>query len=461
MRRRFARRNRNKAWWWGAALLLLIGLGGYLGMSPMFERNAPTISLPQTPYWNLKKPLEVVFRDDTGIGSYRVSVSDGNNEFVVAEERLQTPQKEVKVKVTLPKAGWNRKTTRLVLKAEATDISRWNLLRGNGAAATKEIAIDSRRPSVYVLSNSYKITKGGSALVVFGARDAHLAEVSVMTSFGKRFKAVPFYEEGYYAALIAWPITARNFRAWVEATDLAGNLGKAHIPLRLENYRYRRSKITLKDRFLDGKIADLAAQFDETAGVEDRLERFRLINETVREHNEDLIHRLSTAVSDRRIRGWKIRPFYPLKNAKKVADFGTHRFYYYKGRKVSESYHMGLDLASVKMAPIKASNPGRVVYAAYNGIYGNMPLIDHGMGLYTLYGHCSTLEVSEGDEVRRGETIAKTGKTGLALGDHLHFGVLVQGVEVRPREWLDAHWIKDNITAVFADAVRMIKRRAR
>jgi len=275
----------------------------------------------------------------------------------------------------------------------------------------------------------------------------------------KTFKAEPFYKPGYYAALIAWPVTEPTFRAWVEATDLANNITKVHIPLYLKTYRYRRSNITLKDRFLEGKIADLASQFDETANISDPLERFKIINEEIRAKNEALIHKLSENVSDQLIHRWSVKPFYPLKNGKKVASFGDHRFYYYDGKRVSESYHLGLDLASVKMAQVRSSNPGRVVFAGDNGIYGNMPLIDHGLGLYTLYGHCSTLYVAEGDTVMKKEVIAKTGRTGLALGDHLHFGVLVQGVEVRPIEWMDAHWIKDNITNVFEMARRMIDRR--
>jgi murein DD-endopeptidase MepM/ murein hydrolase activator NlpD len=210
---------------------------------------------------------------------------------------------------------------------------------------------------------------------------------------------------------------------------------------------------------LNGKVSDLASQFDETANVSDPLEKFRIINEEIRSKNEKLIHTLGSKISDRLIRRWSVKPFHPLKNAKKVASFGDHRYYYYKGKRVSESYHLGIDLASVKMAKIRASNPGMVVYSGYNGIYGNMPMVDHGLGLYTIYGHCSSVDVREGDDVARGETIAKTGKTGLALGDHLHFGIVVQGVEVRPREWMDAHWIKDNIASVFESARKMIDRR--
>jgi murein DD-endopeptidase MepM/ murein hydrolase activator NlpD len=155
---------------------------------------------------------------------------------------------------------------------------------------------------------------------------------------------------------------------------------------------------------------------------------------------------------------WKINKFYPLKNSAKVASYGDERHYYYKTKsnEVSKSYHVGYDLASTKMAAIKTSNAGKVVYANENGIYGNMPMIDHGLGLYSLYGHCSQLLVKEGDEVKAGQIIAKTGVSGLALGDHLHFGLLVQGLEVRPIEWFDAGWIKTNIDNVFKEADKII-----
>ena len=108
------------------------------------------------------------------------------------------------------------------------------------------------------------------------------------------------------------------------------------------------------------------------------------------------------------------------------------------------------------MAPIKSRNYGKVVFADYNGLYGNNLIISHGLGLYTLYGHCSSFNVGVGDEVHPGEKIANTGKTGYAMGDHLHFGVLVQGIEVRPQEWMDKHWIKLNISDIIKSAKKII-----
>lgn len=150
-------------------------------------------------------------------------------------------------------------------------------------------------------------------------------------------------------------------------------------------------------------------------------------------------------------------PFYPLVNGQKVADFGDHRIYSYKGQEnVSQAYHMGLDLASVQMGSIKSSNGGNVIFSKTNGIYGNLPIIDHGFGLYTLYGHCSEVNVQEKDRVVSQQEIAKTGMSGYAMGDHLHFGILVQGIEVRPEEWMDSKWIADNITNVIDSAKMFI-----
>jgi murein DD-endopeptidase MepM/ murein hydrolase activator NlpD len=113
-------------------------------------------------------------------------------------------------------------------------------------------------------------------------------------------------------------------------------------------------------------------------------------------------------------------------------------------------------MASTKMAKILTSNDGKVVYSNYNGIYGNMPMIDHGLGLFTIYGHCSNILVQEGEEVVANAPIAQTGMSGLALGDHLHFGILVQGIEVRPEEWMDKKWIQDNIDKIFKEADKII-----
>ena len=441
-------------------LVLFLGIiaaAVYLYNSAMFEQNPPKVTIDtKSEFWNLKTPLHLSISDDTGLKNYRVFIQTSRGDKELASANFINPTQKVELDIKAPAGVYVRKEKSVKIIVEAQDGSKWNFFKGNRTRKVFEFFIDRKRPAVRVIANSYKITKGGAAVVVFKATDANLDEVYIKTNFGKVFHPTPFYKEGYYISLLAWPIKSSHFRAEVVATDLAGNKVKAYIPLYLKDKTYKISKIELSDKFLKGKIYDLASEFEETDGVEDKLEQFKIINEDVRAKNEALIHKLASKVPTEMVYGFDIHKMYPLKNAAPVASFGDHRIYYYNGRKISEAYHMGLDLASVAMADIKTQNSGEVVFADYNGLYGNMPLIDHGLGLYTLYGHCSSLMVSKGDEVTPGEVIAKSGKSGYAMGDHLHFGVLVQGIEVRPAEWMDRKWIKLNITDVIKLSKKMI-----
>jgi murein DD-endopeptidase MepM/ murein hydrolase activator NlpD len=81
-----------------------------------------------------------------------------------------------------------------------------------------------------------------------------------------------------------------------------------------------------------------------------------------------------------------------------------------------------------------------------------MVVLDHGLGLMSLYAHLSDIGVKVGQTVQKGEALGRTGETGLAGGDHLHFALLVHGVYTNPIEWWDDHWLKDRIAKPLADA---------
>ena len=435
----------------------IIGAVLYVYFSQTFERNAPIITMEHNNgYWNLKKPLEITLNDESGIHSYKVILHTQDGDKTLQYEQLLVPQQKLKLSIKPPRGAYTMKDKELTLIVQAQDISKWNLLKGNMAQKVFKLKIDKKRPRVSIVNNSYKISRGGSALVIFKVDDENLDDLYILSNHNKHFKAEPFYKEGYYIALLAWPVQDGGFKATVVATDLAGNIRKTYVPLYLKNKKYRVSNIKLSDKFLKGKIYDLAEEFEETQGVTDKLEQFKIINEDVRAKNEKLIHKLTSPVPQEMIGDFKIRRMYPLKNAAVVAHFGDHRKYYYHGKFISEAYHLGLDLASHAMAPIKTQNGGKVVFADFNGLYGNMPVLSHGLGLYTIYGHCSSVDVTQGEEVPPNSKIANTGKSGYAMGDHLHFGVLVQGIEVRPQEWMDKQWIKLNISDIIKKAKKII-----
>jgi hypothetical protein len=448
---------------WVIILGLALGAGAYMFTSPDFEREAPVIESEENIYWNRRDPLEVIVSDNLALKSYDVKMSDGQNTITVANEIILEPnQKSRVIKVEYPKkpvkgVRLNPKSSSFKLIVTATDRSNWGFFQGNKIKKEISVEIDYKRPDVNILSNSYSIMQGGSALVVFHVKDEALKEF-YLESEGKKFAVVPYKKSGYYASLVAWPFIQENFSARIIAKDMADNKRVVNVPFYTKTRNYKVSWIRATDRFIDGKISDLANSDPQYALITDRVAKLKAINEDMRIANENLIHSLAQKISDKMIDSWSIKPFYPLKNAKKVASYGDERHYYYgdKSNEVSQSYHVGLDMASTKMAKILTSNDGKVVYSNYNGIYGNMPMIDHGLGLFTIYGHCSNILVQEGEEVVANAPIAQTGMSGLALGDHLHFGILVQGIEVRPEEWMDKKWIRDNIDKIFKEADKII-----
>lgn len=118
-----------------------------------------------------------------------------------------------------------------------------------------------------------------------------------------------------------------------------------------------------------------------------------------------------------------------------VTGYVTRGFHITGGEK-SASYHPGIDIAATRNTPVKASGEGVVVTSTYDDTYGYVVEIDHGYGIYTLYGHNDRNLVKVGDRVARGDPIAFLGSTGKSTAPHLHFEVKKNGIPVDPREYL-------------------------
>lgn len=446
-------------YFFGFVILLIAGCGIYLYNSKMFERVAPNIELKKEIYWNLKTPIPIKISDSSGIKFIRIVLRDEQNDMVLLKEVYDEPKTEVKLQVKFPQSQFFGQKDNYKLIVEAVDFSSWNFFSGNKSLYTSNLKIDNKKPRVNALINSYQIITGGVGAVVFQATDENLEKVYIKTSSGHKFSPTPFYKDGYFISLVAWPSSEKSFRAEIVAVDKAQNESKERIRFYLTKKKYRHSNIKLNDNFLNGEITDLADKFLPSNSNLDKIERFKFVNETLRDKNEELIAKITSKVPTQMIDDFSLTPFYPLKNGAAVASFGDFRTYFYNDKKISQSYHLGLDLASTANANIKASNDGVVVFANDNGIYGQNLIIDHGLGLYSLYGHCSSFAVAKDDLIKAGDDIAATGMSGLALGDHLHFGIIVQGVEVRPEEWMDKSWMRDNIFNIIKDAKKIIDRK--
>lgn len=439
------------------SLLLIIAGGVFAYFSPLFERVPPEIVVPKKIVVNAKTPISFTIRDNSSIKSCRVVLSSNGKELPIYDQNFLLTSKEKRVNVNIPQEVLKSTVTEWDISIEATDASRWNFLMGNKTNYRTKLIIDNTPPQVGLVAMSTYITKGGSALVIYKANDDNLKNTYVDLGNGVTFKPIRYRKKGIFATLFVWPFNMERYSPKIVAIDSANNITTYPLNIIKQNKKYRVSKIRATDRFINGKITDLANSTPEYANIEDKVKRFRAVNELMRNRNEDYIHSLSKNVRAFNEK-WNIKPFRPLRGAKKVSDFGAKRYYYYGdvNNIISTSYHVGYDFASVKHDNLYSSNDGVIVSTKLNGIYGNMPLIDHGFGLYTLYGHCSSVSVRKGQKVKAGDIIAKTGVSGLALGDHLHFGILVQGVEVYPLEWMKKKWIREHIINIFNKADKII-----
>ncbi|MBX7491360.1 M23 family metallopeptidase [Helicobacter turcicus] len=461
-------------------IFVLIG-GGILVLSlDSFEKEAPKITIRDKAVWNLKDSFPIEISDNVAIKSYSVALIENGQRIPLDVQQINaqdtmcvaknanlspltqniitpTPTKSFCIGIQKP-TGVKDNAKFITLEVSVTDTSKWNLFKGNTTTQQFNIAIDSKKPQLAVVSNSYKITQGGSALVIFRAIDENLENLTI-TNGNLEFKAQPFYKEGFYIALIAWSKMHDNFTPKIIAEDSAGNVSIAPIGYFQQKKRYKDSTIPLTDSFIDGKISTLVEEIGEKSldEFESKVEIFRYINEGVRQQSFDRVFKAASEFdTESLVENFHIKPFAPLRGGAVMASFGDYRRFTYQSEIVSESHHMGLDLASIKQAPVILNNPGIVTLNEFVGIDGNSIVVYHGLGLSTLYAHLTTSDVNVGDVLESDMKIANTGNTGLALGDHLHFSVLVQGYEVWNAEWMDAKWIKLNITDVINEAKAII-----
>lgn len=127
----------------------------------------------------------------------------------------------------------------------------------------------------------------------------------------------------------------------------------------------------------------------------------------------------------------------PNESKRYTAHFGDRRIYAYSNGQSSTSLHYGNDYGIPEGSEVKACCDGKVVLAEWRNSTGWSIVIEHLPGLYSLYYHLSEMKVKEGDMVKTGELIGKSGKTGLATGPHLHWEMRLNSSAVRPEFFLD------------------------
>ena len=426
-----------------------VGVGGYFG-TLLLEGTGPELKIIAPDNYLGKSSRVVVMARDkkSGLRNIQLVIQQGDKRVELEKKTFQivnwwqgSPVKETTAEwdVNAKRLGFKNGDAQIIVLAH--DASLRGELKGNLSEIKKAVTIDITPPRISLVSEVHNVRIGGSGLVTYKVNeDVKKSGILVGDTF---FKPFDRDAQGQYSCLFAIPVLAEksNRNIFIIAEDMAGNMQKRGFFYDILPFRPKRDRIRITDGFLRKKMPEFA-QLLELPPDTDLLQVFLTVNNRIRQDNNKALLSYCKGVTGPPV--WKGR-FKALPNAAKRAGFADERHYYYKGKEIDQAYHMGLDLASIKNAPVPAANFGKVVFAGDLGIYGNTVILDHGAGLYTSYSHLGAITVTPGDEVKKGEIIGRTDTTGLAGGDHLHFATIVQGVFVNPIEWLDEKWIRDHI----------------
>ena len=434
-----------------SSILVVLGFLSWF-LITIFESEKPQIQLKPLPeFLTEKQDLTLSVTDmKRGLRSVKVSVKQAGRNITVLEEVFpfeglfnREGTHRFETRFSIDPSTLNLAQGRVDLYVYVWDYSRRSGGDGNLSIFEHKMIVDTIPPAIRALSRLHYVNRGGSGLVVYQTTsDATKSGLFVNDDFFPGYPGAEGSEEGMHVCYFGIPIDIKgqpDIYLWAE--DKAGNRSKAKFYCHVRKKRFRTEKIKITDRFLERIFPYFSFYLNDVTGEE--ITKFLKINQDLRRENAVAFYNLRTKTSPTRF--WD-GVWLRMKNAATMARFGDKRLYYYKGKKIDEQTHMGVDLASLANSDVQAANNGRVIFAERLGIYGLTVVLDHGQGLASIYSHLSNIGVQPGQEVAKGEIIGSTGQTGLAGGDHLHYGVMVSGLFVNPIEWWDSHWIQDNVT---------------
>jgi len=350
-------------------------------------------------------------------------------------------EQPVHVTADLDALGINEGPAELQVNA---DTYGWHLLpERRGPVTTAALEVDLTPPTVQLLTTQHNIRLGGAgAAVVRLSPDTADARVRVGEY---EFPVI----RGYFAdpdvglALFAVPQDqSTDVRPEIRVADAVGNVRTVALPCSIHDRRFAERELKIDDAFLARKVPEILAANGQ-APIPDLVQGYLFINRELRRQTEARVKQITATSAPRPL--WD-GAFHRQSNSAPMSSFADRRIYKHGDETIDRQTHLGFDLASLQHAPVEAAQNGIVAYAGNLGIYGNAVVIDHGLGVFSLYGHLSSILVKAGQTVKTGEHVGQTGDTGLAGGDHLHFSIMLDGTHIDPVEWWDGKWIHDHVT---------------
>jgi murein DD-endopeptidase MepM/ murein hydrolase activator NlpD len=417
-------------------VILLVAVAIPLGIA-VARSATPQIDLPApVTIIGVSTPIRLHVHDPRGVKHVAAFIEQNGARYAIFENAQTTKTAD---------GSWNFaagvKTTpqlkdgsaKLIVEATSNDFLH------KTAHTERDVRVVTELPSITADSEQHYIYIGMAELATFNVTGGW-TDAGVRVGEQKfRSWPMPDGKPGQFSLFaFAWNMPQSTVPV-AYASNGSGNDATAPLVIvfpKKEQPHYTTHDLQVSDAFLNKVINEL-----DPSGTGDPVARFVKINSEMRKANNKTLADLRFKTADHFL--WS-QPF-ARQHAASEASFADLRNYIYHGKKIDQQVHLGYDLAGTQHMGVQASNDGRVVWAAPLGIYGNCVVVDHGYGLQTIYGHMSQINVHEGDMVKRGQVMGLSGMTGMAGGDHIHFAMQLDGVQIDPKEWWDPHWIKDHV----------------
>jgi murein DD-endopeptidase MepM/ murein hydrolase activator NlpD len=406
--------------------LLLTGCG-----KPAIDVPEPVTSIGQA------TPIAVHVHDSHGVSKLTAALAQNGAQYpawqssAVSKDADTTFNFEVGVKST---PQLHDGPAHLILEATSGGLlhktTRWE----------HDVNVVTQPPMVSADSDQHYLYLGMADLATLNVTGSYTAAGVRVGNQTFRAWPMPGGKPGLFSLFaFAWNMPAGT-TPLVFASNGAGN--DVTTPLTVifpkkEQPVYTQHAIQISDQFMQKVLGEL-----DPNGTGDPVARFVKINTEMRQANNKTLAELRLKTTGSFL--WS-QPFIRQSHSQAEATFADVRSYMYRGQKIDQQVHLGYDLAVTQHVGVEASNDGRIVWAGPLGIYGNCIVVDHGYGLQTIYGHMSRIDVHVGDMVKRSGIMGLSGMTGMAGGDHVHFAMQLDGVQIDPKEWWDPHWIKDHV----------------
>ena len=425
------------------AFLLMVGIGTPFALFSAGTRSVITLD-PEVKVLGFTTPVHIHIENQHTLRNVNVALEQDGKSYTVHSSLEPAKRLVFRNGETHPvdlnlKIGKEKTPALHDGKAKLIVTTVSNDFRGESVTKSFDFDVMTTPPRVDADGLQHYINQGGSEMAVFTPTGAW-TDAGVKVG-DRTFRSFPLPDHpGQFFALFAfsWDLPVET-PVSVYASNPSGAVAKTSFWYKVFPKKFRTSTITLESMNIERIVGQIDTQ-NKIKGT--TVERFVHINNEMRKANNQVLADLRLQSEPKFL--WT-GAFLPMVDSTVESRFADDRIYTWQGKKVDEQTHLGFDLAKVAHSPVPASNDGKVLWAEDLGIYGNCIVVDHGYGLLSVYGHLSEFLVKKGDLVKKSQIIGKTGSTGMAGGDHLHFTMMLDGVQINPVEWWDPHWVKDRI----------------